>query len=393
MNLEGKLLDQAIDPFRRLTERAVRSYDQYLRQDWTENRETFRDSWNAHYRWMDDALACAILDVGEEQNLKRREMNLALVGPGFHPVGNEISENTAKQLLAHLRSIVVIDFSQAVVVSAMRNLMEAGVPSEKLFGMQYDITNCMSTVYGVYIEKLMREVATEEQFSAMVAKLGETDIEWLKKQLVTFLGEMGDQGQVALPEMLLAGGQNETRTLRLTVQDEPLPIHLASYQMVVAGTGAAAEADLWERFGEVTSDSERVANQSGQQTETGRWKMYRQIHNFIAQYNTAMAALTVTKMIEDNRYPNSDAVVKLLTDVSTVYEQPSFSEMDRLHLHRFDRCLEERGIRVDMRPGDKWKDQPEHSHLVYDILCRRLPQEEHAAQQKEIAAQDELSHD
>src|SRR3989339_809424 len=110
MNLEGKLLDQAIDPFRRLTERAVRSYDQYLRQDWTENRETFRDSWNAHYRWMDDALACAILDVGEEQNLKRREMNLALVGPVSPPFGNRSGDPRESNWPAPCLSMVVLIF-------------------------------------------------------------------------------------------------------------------------------------------------------------------------------------------------------------------------------------------------------------------------------------------
>ncbi|MEK7218283.1 MAG: hypothetical protein AAB728_02355 [Patescibacteria group bacterium] len=373
MSADHKFLDQAIDPLRRLTQRTVVTYDKYLREEWNQNRrnERLRSSWDQHYRWMDESLAETIYTLGEERNLKRGEINLALVGPGFSPVCNEISQRTVNLCLSQLRSIVVIDFSQSVVRSAIRNLVEAGVPEERLYGMEYDVTNGISTAYGYYIEQLLREIHTEDQFIEMTKGLAATDMEWLKGQFLATTMRMEEQGLIAPPEQLLGGGDNQSRTLRLTVGGQPLPLHLASYQMVVAGTGAADEAEIWERLREVTSDPSRGARPSGPETDAARWQAYRRIHKFIAMYNTEVAVLTVGAMVNDN----PDVTVKLFTDVSTVYRSPAYGEMNRLNLDTFEHRLEEDGIRTAKTPGDKWDDDPNHSHLVYEIECKRFSED------------------
>lgn len=377
----GKLqrsLHQAIDPFARAYQQTAQEYDAYLGQEWAHNYEALRADWQKHYTKRDEMLADGILRTAEEQNLRRKDMNIALIGPGFQPVGRELSMHTVRLLLAEMRTIVVIDFSQRVVRNAVEDLMHAGVSPEKLVEMEFDITDALHLVYSSRIRQIFDHVQTEEAFLEAAKQVGQVTDKEMRQDASRKLHEVIMAQTEGMPDLLISGGLNKDRTYRLSEigpgnTANPLPLHYAAYQMVVAGTGVPSEHVIWDRFAEVTSDEGHGAMEPAADRDDQRRQAFKRIHALITRYNTEVTKETVNRMIEQNHYPDSDVRVHIATDVSTVYHEPEFGKMPRLNVDDLDEFCHKQGYTIKAMPAGTWHDSSDHSHEIYDIFCKRKP--------------------
>ncbi|NLG06982.1 hypothetical protein GX553_00820 [Candidatus Peribacteria bacterium] len=377
----GKLprsLHQAIDPFARAYQQTAQEYDAYLGEEWEHNYGALQADWQKHYTMRDEMLADGILRTAEEQNLRRRDMNIALIGPGFQPVNRELSMHTVRLLLAEMRTIVVVDFSQRVVRNAVEDLMHAGVKPEKLVEMEFDITDALHLVYNSRIRQLFGHVQTEEAFLEAAIQAGKVTGEDMREDAARELHERIMTQMEGVPDLLISGGLNKNRTYRLSEIEsgntaKPLPLHYAAYQMVVAGTGVPSEHVMWDRFAEVTSDEGHGAMKPAANRDDQRRQAFKRIHAMITRYNTEVTKETVNRMIEQNHYPDSDVQVHIATDVSTVYREPEFGKMPRLNVDDLDEFCDRQEYTIKAMPAGTWHDSPDHSHEIYDIFCKRKP--------------------
>lgn len=354
-----RYLDQAHDLLAFYFEGTAEGYDRYLQGEYNLNRESHRLSWDNHYASMRGELLTGIKQVIENTGVKRGELNLALVGPGFRPTQCEIDRRFVEEQLVDFNSVVLIDFSQRVLVSAAEDLIKAGISPAKIFKMQFDITNGMSTVYKNFIRTMFSEVDTEEKLGRVAETCEEFDVDSLRDRLSEERERAEDSVIKPTTTTEIGGGPNKDRRIELSIEGESLPLHLISYQMVLAGTGASAEDLIWTVYNDTVKSGECP---DSEEVRLDRKKMFRRLHKLICDYNTEIAATTIDRFIVDN--PN--ALVMAVTDTSTISEEHK-DDFDRIDRKKLQKKLEVINPQIEMstpRHSWNWKDEDEHSHDV-----------------------------
>jgi len=300
--------------------------------------------------------------VIEKRGVKREELNLGIVGPGLNPVNCELDRRFIMEQLIGINSIVLIDFSQKVLAEAASQLEHEGIPREKIFKMQYDITNGMSTVYRNFIMEMLSSVQSFDELRGVAEQLAQVNINNLRCRLAEDKDKAEQASTRPMTQSLIGGGENKDRTLKLTVEGEPLPLHLVGYQMVLAGTGASAEDRFWSTYHEALERQAGItSNIQSQQRE-----IFEQIFTLIGSFNTAISITSIRDMLRDN----PDAYITAVTDISTVSKSQG---------HTFDR-LDKRKLQCELAKGPmpihtsipsaswEWEDEDTHSHEIKDFI-------------------------
>ena len=364
MPTDDRYLDQAHDRMAFFFEDTASKYDSYQRGEYLTNRVKHAESWNNHYDHMRQELLRGIKTVIEERDVKRSELNMAIVGSGFNPVECELDKRFIAEQLEDFRSIVLIDFSQTVLAEAAQNLEAAGIPKGRILKMQYDITNGMSTVYEKFIQQMMEKTAMTSmwglnELNLVAEQIAQVSIDDLRSRLAREK-ELAEQQSVRpMTQSLIGGGENKDRTLALSVEGEPLSLDLIAYQMVLAGTGASAEDLFWSTYNEAL---QRVGETSAP-TEQQR-QIFERIFTLISRFNTEISITSIRDMLRDN--PN--AYVTAVTDFSTISKTQDHT------FERLDRKTMESGLRRDQihtyAPTDPWvwNDEAEHGHEVRNLI-------------------------
>lgn len=362
-----RVLDNAIDNYAASGFLEISGYDTYLEEVFWPNRmsEALKSGWDEHYARINRSTMHALVRVINE-GVRLQDLNLLYMGPGFHPVDNEIHRDVVDVFLKHVNSIILCDISQKVVKAARNALVEAGVPSKKILLAQYDISDGLGTVYNDIIDEELKNVTTEDELDKMSMKMEKLTMDQIRGKL---LEVMKKRRVVSVPN-IIGGGINDERTLSFTVNGARLPIHLALYQMVFAGTGAAAEGKIWDRFSEVTSDPERGARSGDQRFNRSRIRA--RFYRAVQRFNTAISTRHIRKLFRDN----DDApprLVQAFTDVNTTYDHDE-GELARLNVEQLSWDLAEppapeepeerpnRPIATTIRARDFWKDEVDHGH-------------------------------
>src|SRR3989344_4121015 len=210
-------LDQAVDHYAFLIDPTAKEYEAYLEGEYKHNMKERWASWKDHYLRMREAFRDCLMTVIEERNLYRRDMNVAIIGPGFSPIGHDFGEDDVGPILRRLNSIVLCDISQRVCTSARDEFIAAAVPPPMIHAMQYDITNGLSTVCKQVIGAKLAGIGTEEKLSAFTDHLEGLEVGELENQI---LDETAKIPHIRRPS-LLEGGENVERTWKLTVEGKP----------------------------------------------------------------------------------------------------------------------------------------------------------------------------
>ena len=358
MQFRQPSFDQARDPLAHVYLGSARNYDTYLRGEYGHNYMERRGEWDSHYHELRRAFEEAVSYV-QDHGVPRKHMNIAIIGPGFNPVGKDIDSDIIRQDLQQIKTLVLMDFSTAVIRSALDDLMQQKVPHEKMLGMQFDVTNGLSTAYYSYIMQKFQAVQTEEQMSRVTEEIEKVEMEELAQILARI--EMNPDLARNKPDYLLEGGENDSRQLNLTLDhgEKKLPIHLWFAPMVTNGTGANAEDIIWETYKSVTADETDGISDSGE-FFPDRQKMFRRIFKLISGYNDQVNRMFITRLLSDN----PDSVLFTVNDISTQFANevgtlPRITNKlsDDLEVHNIH-------MRVDDKHSWVWKDEPEHSHEV-----------------------------
>jgi hypothetical protein len=367
-------LDQNDDPLGSSYDHTVRLYDQYQGLEYGENYERRKAAWEAHYQRMRAATE-QFLWRFTERHKRREETVMAVCGPGLDPGRRDFDTRLIESGLSQLRGIILVDFSRMTNASAARSLIGAGVDANRLHRVQFDLTGRMSTMYLRHLEERLRDVNTEEELADAVSRLeGEDTVGVLRSRLfdeVTQAGTEAVQGKVtADTRSRLQALINPKHSLRLTSQDKPVQVDLFSLNMILAGTGAAAEGLVWDKYqNALMTDAEQPVSES---TLRRRRKILRDMHAVITRYNTDVAKEMFRTILDTN--PN--ARVLAMTDVSTIYrdEDLDVGRLPRLDVEQMRLDLEELGIDVTLSkpiPNWAWEDEPEHSHEVVALTAKR----------------------
>ena len=214
MQFRQPSFDQARDPLAHVYLGSARNYDTYLRGEYGHNYMERRGEWDSHYHELRRAFEEAVSYV-QDHGVPRKHMNIAIIGPGFNPVGKDIDSDIIRQDLQQIKTLVLMDFSTAVIRSALDDLMQHKVPHEKMLGMQFDVTNGLSTAYYSYIMQKFQAVQTEEQMSRVTEEIEKVEMEELAQILARI--EMNPDLARNKPDYLLEGGENDSRQLNLTL--------------------------------------------------------------------------------------------------------------------------------------------------------------------------------
>lgn len=369
-------LDQARDPYARYFAQTASTYDAYQLNEYDEHYRTRQDFWRPHYSEMQDAFVEHTMHVLESDVRKTRSaINLAIIGPGLDPMNRDFNHTVLRTCLQKVSHIVVIDFSSLVTRTAMRSLIQSDIPERRVFGMQYDITNGLSTAYQHFIHETLQHVTNENELERATIAFEQMTIEELDRRVLEELQQLGaEKEDPLLPGDVTdeppPGGMNRGRSLSLSMKKVKLPLDVVSLQMVLAATGAAAEAEIWSRYQEITSSTpDRGARPPGKETEDTRYKMFERIHRMIARFNTATAERIIHQILQDNE----DAKVLAITDISTHYEAEALrTGLPRLDVDELRDKLAQGDITVRVTSsGWDWRDEPDHYHHVVAIEADR----------------------
>lgn len=364
---EHQYLDQAIDSSARIYGDTAQDYALYLGGEYATNREKSHDRWQNHYENVRAEIVGHVMDLG----IPRRNMNMAIIGPGLSPIGAEIGLTEERKIIQKVRQVVVADFSPTVVDKAIEQ-MKRRIPREKSFlPMLIDVTDGLSTAYRRLSLEAMQNVETEDQLMEASAKLAAMNIEKLRTTLIELLTDVDceqieslDFAHSAYPEIFYFGGLNNTRErykLSINGGDE-LPLHSIIMPLVIAGTGAAAEHEIWTKYKDVlASDAEKPASRLDD--------FVRNIYKLITRYNTLAASKSIGDILDDN----PEAQLLAITDISTAHYHGDLGVMNRLDLEQLSELLDKKDILLKRpRVGWEWHDQPdEHYHQVEALLCKK----------------------
>ncbi len=373
--MQERFVDGPIDPLSVLFEPTAADYDFYLREgEWGRNQLEHSDAWAEHYDRMNVIIAKRILQVSQEKGLNLNAMNVGLVGPGFQPVGHDISKQTANVILSELHRIIVIDFSLNAVRSAVLNLVQNGVSPDRVFGMQFDLTRGLSTMFRNRIGKILENVETEQEFyEAAMQQFPQVTVDALQLQLGQELLNVVEN-PVRMPGNVV--GAKSAGNLRIKVNEgELVPLHFTVMPMVLAGTNASTEAHLYERWREVTSDESRGALHPGARRDRARSDVYRKIHEMVAANNTEIAARIVARFLQDNTTPdNRQPIICAITDIATSFNDPHYGIMPRLHPDQCSWRVGEMGGNAVISHPHVFKESPDHEHIVAEVRVTRSPE-------------------
>lgn len=360
-------LNEARDEWALIFDSTAQLYEEYLDGEYKGNFNSRKDQWKAHYERMQDSFRDCIWSVVEKKGIPRKDLNVGVVGPGLHPIGCDFDRSIMRDIFDRVNKVVIIDFSQKVVRSAMDELIEGGIPHHKVLGMQFDVSKALSTVYHQFLEEKLEGITTEEELSRLTEELEKVEMQEFEERRSIAIEKASEI--VRKSEPLIDGGKNELRSLELTLGPDkiPLPLHVVSYQMVLAGTGASAEDLFWNRFKEVTSDQNRGAKQESVETMREREAMHGRIYKLIARFNTHIATLALREMLQAN--PQASALSVM--DVSTNYYDEPRASFPRLQPHELEEALANptngwpKISSTGSRANWDWKDEPEHFHPVH----------------------------
>ena len=381
-------LDQAIDPHAKFAQVTADQYDSYLRGEYDQNYNDRKPQWDEHYRNIERTFVDHILSQ-TERGIRRSDMGIAVVGPGFYPIGKEFGDIATNTVLQDLGRLVMVDFSAEVVRRSMENVRENVDELDLLYGMQFDLTDVYSTAYDRFISDRINSVHTEKDFYDMADEFDSLGRDDLRKRLNEVLG-MVEQEKVEaehypLPDVLIGGQINQYRSLALTSKGTPVDIHTWFMPMVLAGMGAAAEHRIWEHFHTITSDIERGAEIDCDQTKENRLIAKQKIYRLISQFNSIVA----TKAVRDILKYNPDSRVLAVTDTTTVLRgREKGGTFPRLDMHQMQVDLENTmydsvhsPINMITLPSRwRWKDEPDHGHDIAVVeFYRRLGVEANTA--------------
>lgn len=345
-------LDQAQDPLAGFYKKTVEAYDAYQVGDYQKNFERL-GLWEKHYEHMRTRFADFMLHK-IEGGAKRNRAAIAIVGPGVDPARRDFDKRIVDDYFSRFRSIVLVDFSVKTIRAAIKSLVDSGVSPDNILGMQYDITDGFSTVYDQYIQEQLVRAVSEEELSRATERFSSLSMKELDERLKD---ERQKWNGVFCGIDEIPGKLNAQRSLKLTVDGEELPLDFVSYQMVLAGTGAASEGRIWEKFAELTRGDEEPS----EAVLEDRRKMVERIHGMVSRYNTAVAFRSVRKFLQEN----PQAKLLAISDVSTIHEEPRFGALPRLNESALKGALTRANIVTTIPDVEwRWKDEPGHGHGV-----------------------------
>lgn len=383
---ERRYLNQARDPQSRIYADTAERYDAYLRGEYAANYRDKTAQWKEHYREMAEHFLGDMIDTAAKRGIPPEETNIAILGPGMEPVGNEISESILRHFLRKYQNIVLIDFSTAVTHSAVRNLVEKGhVQESRILPMQYDITRLLSTGYMIYIKELLTRVQTEEDFVGMAATLknaSEASIDYFGARAL-----LTNDHLTKAPDELLGGGLNTMENLKLSVGEEDVPLHSVYAPMIFSGTGVAAEDMMWERYKEIVNASSGAGRKPTNAQQEKLEQAIRDIFELIARYNSTVTRIGIQRILHDN----PQAYVYFATDTTT--QLSNVGEMPRLYKNDLRDELMKYGIVLKYSGRWPWHDEPEHYHDVVHGVARVLEVEQGVPPAPYVAAETPTSTD
>jgi hypothetical protein len=376
-------LDQSDDPLGSSYADTVALYDAYQGKEYGENYYARRAAWEEHYNWMRMATDKFIWKVVERSRKPRNDMVMAVVGPGMQPAERDFDKRLIDTTLSELRAMILVDFSRLTNATAVRSLTEKGpMDPQRLHTVQYDVTHGMSTMYLRYIQESLAGVDCEEKLADAVAKLAEEDtVHVLRTRLHDERDKTlkaADQPNVGWDvRMRIQEMMNPKHTLHFTANERAVPVDMLSLNMILAGTGAAADGLVWDKFyGYIAS-----ANLTGRPTpETQlnmRKRVLRDMHTVITRYNNDVAK-EIFRAIFD-AHPN--ARVLAMTDISTVYndEEHDVGRLSRLDTTVLSEDCLAMGIELTVArplPNSRWRDEPEHEHETTCATAKKLAPED-----------------
>jgi len=364
-----RFLDQAIDPRGMYIEGTALSYDAYLLERWGDFGKWYPESWDRMYEEADVQLQRLIRSMTETYGCRLKDICVAIIGPGFHPVGKELRRNTVRGTLRDLGAFIVVDFSQRVVQSAMADLLEAGMSARNMYGMQYDITQGYSTVFAEILQEYMKGVETEDAFDTATERLARLTFGDIRERMIGIMARRGEEMQRGPSERLIGGGLNKERTLRPTVEGQLLAAHTAFSSCLTAfGTSAPAEASIVERYREVTSDENRGARPPGEETESTRCEMIRRVYQAVNMFNTGVFTRHVEQVLTDN----PDAVMNVVGDVSTIFDDLRIGEVPRVDLPEVSAFCAQKGYKLVSELFEGHMREHDHRHPITNMRLRRL---------------------
>jgi len=367
-------LDQAIDKHAQFYSDTADEYDMYLKGNYDKNYRERRSQWNEHYEHMRAEFNAHIMSMAD-LGIPRKDMGLAIVGPGMKPIGRELGNTAVRGVLPEVKDLVVIDFSTEVVRNAMEQIREKVKGVDSMYGMQFDLTKGLSSAYDRMIAERLKNIETEKDFYEMAKEFDDLSPEALSILLADHLGmiweEKADEGSQPVPDVLIGGKINEENTLSLSSNGEPVPIHTWFMPMVLAGMGAAAEHRIWDQFETVTSDVNRGAEKNTEETVENRITAIQRVYNLIARFNTIVATRSINKILDDN----PESRILAVSDVSTVLHKKGTGALPRLNLDTIRTDLSKNNITMITADTDwQWPDEPDHHHGVNAFTFYRRKQ-------------------
>ena len=356
-------LDYPIDPLTIAHKNVAENYATYLSTTYEQNAINRQEQWRHHFDQMHARYNDHIMTV-LETGVPRSEMNIGIIGPGNKPSKRDFGETGVQAILPQVDKIVCADFSSTVIANAIEDLQGIrGIASNSIFPLMYDFTTGLSTGYHRFIQNNFSDISTFSQLSDVTQRIDQIDIEDFKDMIIECLAgvdlELLDQEDTKFTslEATVHGNRNDTRTLQLTTNNEPIDMHSWFLPMVIAGTGAASEGDVWQAFIDTIDSEESTENAYEKRAEVlGR------IHDMIAKYNTLAATEIIATILQDN--PTSSVLA--VTDVDTTHDAyRSEGALPRLFSEHMRKRLKELGILMKTACENwKWKDEPSHHHGV-----------------------------
>lgn len=367
----------ARDPLAPLFQRTEAGYDQYLRGDYNNNYLRYRESWEEHYANVREATLAGIFQVMERQGKQRKDMTMALIGPGFDVARRDLGPVSLELGLQQLRSIAVVDFSCNVVRDAMRSLMTDGkVDRSKVVGVHFDITSGLSTVYEQFWRDQMEGITTEEQLLRRLEEMMKIDlIGELEDRLGRALDGLQQQQEFTADALPPEGLIMADRKLLLPTRSGREQFDLIQSNMVLAGTGETAQQIFQEVFQNVIDSTDRSRGEDPTEDMLEmRWRINWLMHQLSSKYSTHVFVLAHIRMLECN--PN--ATVVSITDVSTKFKRTGSMQqgtLQRLSIVDAERQLHEAGItlkdNVPLTRSWDWEDEETHSHSVHVLSAKK----------------------
>lgn len=382
----GPYLAQGIDKECKLYEHTADGYAHYLRGAYKRNSEALPAEWDSHFAQTRTELRRGIARV--LPNVPLDEMNMAIVGPGLKPIGRDFGLTEEKVYLPEMNSLVVADFSPEVVDVAINDIRSVTQEHTRLYPMQIDLTEGLSTAWAMLIERELTDIKTEDQLIEVAKNLDEMGAQKLRSELGRIIGTLvydrvGSPNDLVLPEPFRGCGINEDHSYKLSLTNgERLYVHLWYLPMVIAGTGAAAEALIWETYANVVfaSDNDLGPPKDGDERDEARKDMVKRFYKVIARFNNMAAEKSISNILADN----PESMVLAVSDVTTTLKKPKkMGALYRLNVPELAAALDDDGINLEQVGGDTnwtWKDEPGepgqdegHQHGVNSFIATRKP--------------------